>query len=284
MLKITKTQTEEYVAIKLEGRVAGPWVDELARTWADTAPHLGAKRLSLDIRDVTYADFKGTNALRTIYGETHAELIANTPWTKYLVEEIKSIKEDPVDRQVDEYKRRFRSLLQLPGKFFNKLSEETFNTLMWMACPMSCAPGDILFEEDELQMESVYLILDGKVKLSISAPDSDVVTYNVAKKGDILGLASVLSGTASEMRAEILDSSKIARIWRQDFLNFLSNYPDAYDAVLEEVREDLLSAMYFLRAVKRAQPTDTESGNGELQYRSGAAFESTAAINDEAVR
>jgi CRP-like cAMP-binding protein len=155
---------------------------------------------------------------------------------------------------------------------------------MWMACPMSCAPGDILFEEDDLQMESVYLILDGKVKLSISAPDSDVVTYNVAKKGDILGLASVLSGTASEMRAEILDSSKIARIWRQDFLNFLSNYPDAYDAVLEEVREDLLSAMYFLRAVKRAQPTDTESGNGELQYRSGAAFESTAAINDEAVR
>lgn len=282
MLKITKSETEQDVSIKLEGRVAGPWVDELVRTWAEMAPSLDSKKLLLDIRDVTYADFKGTQALRIIGHETQAELIADTPWTRYLAEEIKAIKEDPVDRQVDEYKRRFRTLLQVPGKFFNKLSDDTFNTLMWMCCPMSCAPGEVLFHEDDLQMDSVYLILEGKVRLSISARDSDVVTYNFAKKGEILGLGSVLSGTPPEMTAETQETSKVARIWRPDFLSFLSNYPDAYEAVIEEVRGDLLSAMHFLRGVKRVE---SDEPGGEGLYRGlGEGFALAARAKSETVR
>lgn len=75
--------------IKLEGRIAGPWADELGRTWKANAPALGAKKLSLDLRGVTYADPLGTEKLREIYAQTGAEFVTGDPWTYFLAEEAK---------------------------------------------------------------------------------------------------------------------------------------------------------------------------------------------------
>jgi hypothetical protein len=74
--------------IKLEGRVAGPWTAELCRVWIESAPRLVGKELVLDLRDVTYVDAGATKLLRQIYEQTHAELIAETVWTRSLVEDI----------------------------------------------------------------------------------------------------------------------------------------------------------------------------------------------------
>ena len=74
----------------LEGRVAGPWASELDRVWAETAPRVGSKKLIIDLHNVTYADLAGKQILRTIFDQTHAEFIANTPWTQFLAEEVKS--------------------------------------------------------------------------------------------------------------------------------------------------------------------------------------------------
>ncbi|MGA2890857.1 MAG: cyclic nucleotide-binding domain-containing protein [Terracidiphilus sp.] len=274
MLRITYQKADQRVVLRLEGRLAGPWVDELASFWAQTAPRLSSKKLSIDLRDLTYADFRSTDVLRTIYAQSHADLIADTPWTRHLAEVIKSGKQGPIEKRVADYGSDFKGLLDVPGKFFNKVPQETFNTLMWMASPMSCPTGEILFHEDDLQMESLYLILDGKVKLSINAQDGRKVTYTVAKKGDVLGLASALSGTPSEMTAEMIEPSKMARIWRQDFSHFLLNHPDAYKAVIKEVREDLLSAMKFLHFIRSEEPTNIEHA---LRNLGGTAVEASAA-------
>jgi hypothetical protein len=68
--------------------VAGPWAAELNRVWAETAPRLAAKKLTLDLRNVTYADVLGKRVLKEIYSRTEAELVASTPWTQYLADEI----------------------------------------------------------------------------------------------------------------------------------------------------------------------------------------------------
>ncbi len=87
-LRITINQSQQGAVIKLEGRIAGPWVAELSRTWTEHAPELAAKKLSLDLRDITYSDAKGTQALRDIYSQTGAELVAGNPWTHFLAEEV----------------------------------------------------------------------------------------------------------------------------------------------------------------------------------------------------
>jgi hypothetical protein len=276
MLMITYQRADQGIALRLEGRAAGPWSDELASFWAQTSPRLAFSQLSIDLRELTYADFRGTEVLRNIYAQTHADLIADSAWTKHLAEEIKSRMNDAVEQEVAEYKGKFRSLLGLPGKFFNKLSPESFNTLMWMGTPMSCSPGEVLFREDDLQMESVYLLLDGKVKLSISTPDGKSVTCTVAKKGDILGLASAVAGVPSEMTAETIERSKIARIWRQDLTHFLLSHADAYEAVIKEVREDLLSAIDFLRTIESPECKNIEDALRKLR---GTVAEASASAS-----
>ena len=87
-LKITTQNSEREIEITLEGRVAGPWVAELNRVWVETAPQLGDRTLSIDLRNVTYADAPGKQLLREIYSQTHARLVASSPWAQYLAEEI----------------------------------------------------------------------------------------------------------------------------------------------------------------------------------------------------
>lgn len=87
-LRITIHENETAIEVILEGRLAGPWVAELSRAWRETAPRLGGRKLSIDLRAVTYSDLDGTQALRGIFAQTNAELIASTPLTKYLAYEI----------------------------------------------------------------------------------------------------------------------------------------------------------------------------------------------------
>lgn len=77
------------MTLKLEGRLAGPWTAELERLWQQTAPLLASRTLSLDLRETTYADAAGIQALQSIYSQTGAVILAASPWTQYLAEEVK---------------------------------------------------------------------------------------------------------------------------------------------------------------------------------------------------
>jgi EAL domain-containing protein (putative c-di-GMP-specific phosphodiesterase class I) len=88
MLRITVQEHQDSLIIKLEGRIVAPWVAELIDFWEETAPHLSSRKLSVDLRDVTYIDADGKRALKDIYTLTGAEFLASTPWTRYLAEEI----------------------------------------------------------------------------------------------------------------------------------------------------------------------------------------------------
>jgi anti-anti-sigma regulatory factor len=88
VLRITVEQSSEAVVLKLEGRLTGPWVEELDRVWEQTAPALHQRRLSLDLRETTFADAGGIRILHAIYSQTGARILAGTPWTQYLADEI----------------------------------------------------------------------------------------------------------------------------------------------------------------------------------------------------
>jgi len=62
MLKISQTGIPNHsVTLKLEGRVVGPWVEELRRI---CEPLIGEQReLKLDLADVSYVDAAGVVAL-----------------------------------------------------------------------------------------------------------------------------------------------------------------------------------------------------------------------------
>lgn len=87
MLRITIQKSKQEVTIKLEGRIAGPWVEELHRTWTSLAPSLEPNHLRVDLREVTFVDGKGKQVLTDIR-KGGAAFLADTAMTKSLVEEL----------------------------------------------------------------------------------------------------------------------------------------------------------------------------------------------------
>jgi hypothetical protein len=51
------------ITLKLEGRVVGPWVEELRETWSAAAKLPGAKSVQVDMNGVSYADQRGADLL-----------------------------------------------------------------------------------------------------------------------------------------------------------------------------------------------------------------------------
>jgi CRP/FNR family cyclic AMP-dependent transcriptional regulator len=137
---------------------------------------------------------------------------------------------------------------RMDGEFFNKLSPLALKDLGAMAFASSYPAGMILFSEKD-EAPGVYIILEGEVKLSMNSSDGRRLILRIAKKGDILGLASALSGKPCEMTAETLYPAKIAPIVRKDFLNFLSRHPEVYQTVTEELSRDYTMACEQLRTV-----------------------------------
>jgi hypothetical protein len=74
--------------MRLEGKVIGPWVEECRRAWHAIRAELGSKKLRLDLRGVTFMDGRGTSLLQQIHWNSGAEVLADSPLTKYFAERI----------------------------------------------------------------------------------------------------------------------------------------------------------------------------------------------------
>lgn len=87
MLKITTNRDSLSTTFKLEGRLAGPWVEELERCWTSAANQPEKHPFYLDLSGVTYVDAVGKDLLKTIHREG-ATLVASGCLMSCLVREI----------------------------------------------------------------------------------------------------------------------------------------------------------------------------------------------------
>ncbi|MDE3201013.1 MAG: hypothetical protein KGN79_08830 [Acidobacteriota bacterium] len=89
MLKISTHQTRDKVTLKLDGRLAGPWVDELERVWTQELLPQRSKQHFLDVHELIFANVEGVKLLKKIYMESQAVILAATPLSQALSDEIK---------------------------------------------------------------------------------------------------------------------------------------------------------------------------------------------------
>ena len=86
MLRITNTKTQNAVTLRVEGKLSGPWVDELERAWRSASESADGCAW-VDLTDVTFVGEDGKRLLEVMYGEG-ARFKAATCATRRLVEEI----------------------------------------------------------------------------------------------------------------------------------------------------------------------------------------------------
>jgi anti-anti-sigma regulatory factor len=88
MLKITTLEGSNGTTLNLDGRLAGPWVEELARSWRSTVATSGQRPILVDLSEVTFIDADGKKLLAQMF-QQGAEFHAAGCMTKCIVEEIK---------------------------------------------------------------------------------------------------------------------------------------------------------------------------------------------------
>ncbi|HEY6491605.1 MAG: Crp/Fnr family transcriptional regulator [Terracidiphilus sp.] len=138
--------------------------------------------------------------------------------------------------------------LQFPGELFKKFSPAALKDLASMAATSSYPAGYVLFAEKE-ESRGIYVVMEGEVKLSINSSDGRRLSLRIARKGEILGLTSALSGSQYEMTAETVYPAKLVPIGRREFVGFMLRHPEAYQVFSEELTREYMKACEQLRTV-----------------------------------
>jgi anti-anti-sigma regulatory factor len=89
LLRITLERSETPVRLRLEGRLTGPWVQELEHCWTDVLGEHGRGAV-LDLADVTFIGEDGRALLVKLYGQG-AVFHATDCLTRSIVETITGI-------------------------------------------------------------------------------------------------------------------------------------------------------------------------------------------------
>ena len=106
----------------------------------------------------------------------------------------------------------------------------------------------ILFKEGK-PVRGIYLLCDGRAKLSICSELGKRLTLRVAGPGEVLGLGAVLSNTPYEITAELLDASQIVFIRRKELMKFLREHPQVCMQVVRMLSQDLHGAYERVRSI-----------------------------------
>jgi hypothetical protein len=89
MLRITTHDNPECLTFQLEGKLAGPWVQELENCWQNTVPGHRRPVVRVDLRGVTSVDAAGKEYLAALH-EQGAEFVCAGCAMKAFVAELAS--------------------------------------------------------------------------------------------------------------------------------------------------------------------------------------------------
>ena len=133
-------------------------------------------------------------------------------------------------------------------RLFCNLSPAALKHLETITAAASYPKGATLFVEGQ-KPRGVFILCNGRVKLSTSSADGKTLILRVPEKGEILGLAATLSGQPYQASAEVLEPAQANFIARNDFLDFLKTHGEAALRVAQQLSENYHLAVGEMRTI-----------------------------------
>ena len=87
-------------------------------------------------------------------------------------------------------------------------------------------PSDATLFVEEQQPRGVFIVLRGRVKLSVSSRDGKTLILRIAEAGEVLGISACVSNHQYEATAETLEPTEIAFLKRADLLHLMQTNND----------------------------------------------------------
>ena len=148
-----------------------------------------------------------------------------------------------------------------PERSFCAMSGDALRSFDEMKEQSVLAKGELLFAEGRPAL-GVYMLCEGRAKLSVSSESGKRLMLRVAAPGELLGLEASLRGGAYDFTAELLDNARVAFVKRKDLLKFLRDNPAICMEVVSRLSGHLHGAYERVRTVglnrtRRARPHRT---------------------------
>jgi CRP/FNR family transcriptional regulator/CRP/FNR family cyclic AMP-dependent transcriptional regulator len=152
---------------------------------------------------------------------------------------------------------------------FANLSDEDTQELMAVARKRSFRAGEVIFHRDD-PGQVLYVIKEGKVKISLISPDGQEISLVVFGKGECFGELALLDGEPRSADAIALEKVECYTLQRSDFHNAIMKHPTIAIQVLEVLSrrlrktdrqvEDLIFLDVYGRVAKKLLELANEHG------------------------
>lgn len=110
--------------------------------------------------------------------------------------------------------------------FFCNLREENLRIFESFKITNAYPKGSTLYMQGQTS-NGVYILCQGRVKLSTCSKDGKVIILHIAEPGEILGLSAAVSNTVHLATAEVIEPCQVNFVKNEDFLSFIKQNPEA---------------------------------------------------------
>ena len=153
--------------------------------------------------------------------------------------------------------------------FFCQLTPKALNDFDSVRVNSAYPEGAILFLERQ-KPRGLFLLCEGKIKLTISSSEGRTLILRIAKAGEVLGLMAVLSGQPYEVTAETLRPCQIAFVRSDDFFRFMAENPEVSQVIVRQLSSNYHRACEQLRTVGLSGSAQGKLAKLLLDWSAGA--------------
>ncbi len=135
-----------------------------------------------------------------------------------------------------------------PDRFFCDMPAESLKDFDKIKSLALYRRNSVLFAEGR-PVRGIYILCDGRAKLSICSDAGRRLTLRIAGPGEVLGLGAALSNTPYEITAELLDNSQVVFVRRKELMKFLREHREVCLQVVHMLSQDLHGAYERVRSI-----------------------------------
>ena len=131
---------------------------------------------------------------------------------------------------------------------FRNLPPATLKAFEAIKYTSAYPPSAMLFVEGQAP-RGVFVLCQGRVKLSLSSSDGKTLILKIAEPSEVLGLSATVSGKPYELTAETIDPCQVNFVKREDFLRFLREHSDVCFRVAQQLSDKYSAACHEIRSL-----------------------------------
>jgi len=119
---------------------------------------------------------------------------------------------------------------------FSELNQKDLEKVVQVANRQRYHKENLILIEEEVG-SSMFVILEGRVKISRISDDGREVILAILSEGDFFGEMSLLDGQTRSANVTAIDESELLVIRREEFLQMLHDYPQIAINLLKELAQ-----------------------------------------------